>query len=95
MDILRDCVFIDESCFDINMIPPTACSIRDTPSIITMPTRKAVSHTILGAISAMGVINIEMRIPQTPKNVEVDGARKRRATAPKTQHHEVLLLVIA
>jgi hypothetical protein len=58
--------FIDEASFDSNKRPSTARSARGTPSVVITPTTKAVSHTILGAISAMGVVKIELRIPLTP-----------------------------
>jgi hypothetical protein len=46
---LKNCVFIDESGFNINMRPATARSARGTPAIVTTPTTKAVSHSVLGA----------------------------------------------
>lgn len=79
MDYLSNCVFADESAFDINMRPSTARSAKGTPAIATTSSTRAVSHTILGAISAMGVVNIEIRLPNVkPKRIKVDGARKRK-----------------
>ncbi|KAG2207671.1 hypothetical protein INT47_011791 [Mucor saturninus] len=52
MDYLENCVFVDESAFDINMRPPGGWSIKGTPAIVITPTTRAVSDTILGAISA-------------------------------------------
>ncbi|KAG2190476.1 hypothetical protein INT47_003004, partial [Mucor saturninus] len=83
MDFNTNCIFIDESAFDINMRPSTARSARGTPAIVVTPSTKAISHTILGAISAMGVINIEIRVPVPPKKMKVVGSRKRKASAPK------------
>lgn len=84
MDYLSNCVFVDESAFDINMRPSTARSAKGTPAIITTPTTHAVSHTILGAISAMGEVNIEIRLPSLkPKRIKVDGSRKRKQPQPK------------
>ncbi|KAI8641033.1 hypothetical protein BD408DRAFT_368861, partial [Parasitella parasitica] len=54
MDYLSNCVFVDESGFDINMRPPSAWSTVGTPAIVETKSTKATSHTILGAISAMG-----------------------------------------
>jgi hypothetical protein len=62
---------MDESAFDINMRPSTARSARGTPAVIVTPSTKATGHAILGAISAMGVINIEIRVPRPPKKVKV------------------------
>ncbi|KAG0184917.1 hypothetical protein DFQ28_010231 [Apophysomyces sp. BC1034] len=84
MDYLSNFVFVDESAFDINMRPSTARSAKGTPAIVTTPSTHAVSHTILGAISAMGVVNIEIRLPNLkPKRIKVDGSRKRKQPQPK------------
>ncbi|KAG2214756.1 hypothetical protein INT45_001352 [Circinella minor] len=85
MDYTKNCIFIDESAFDINMKPPTARSARGTPAIVTSPSARAVSHTILGAISTCGVVNMEIRVPLTPKRIKVVGAQKRKATAVKSK----------
>ncbi|KAG0939761.1 hypothetical protein G6F57_005649 [Rhizopus arrhizus] len=83
MDFNSNCVFIDESAFDINMRPPTARSARGTPVIITTPTTRAISHTILGAICPMGVVNMEIRVPLKSKRIKVAGSRKRKSPAAK------------
>ncbi|KAG2203596.1 hypothetical protein INT47_011690, partial [Mucor saturninus] len=49
-----------ESAFDINMRPPSGWSVKGTPAITTTPTTKAVSHTVLGAISTKFVVAIEL-----------------------------------
>jgi hypothetical protein len=41
-----------------------ACSTRGTSIIVITPTTKAISHNLLGAISAMGVVNVKTRVPQ-------------------------------
>lgn len=57
---------------------------KGTPAIVTTPTIRAVSHTFLGAISAMGVVNIEFRLPNSkPKGIKADGSRKRKQPQPK------------
>lgn len=79
MGYLSNCVFVDESDFDINIRPSTARSAKGTPAIITTPSARAVPHTILGAISVMDVVNIEIMLPNSkPKRVNVDGSRKRK-----------------
>ncbi|KAI9332752.1 hypothetical protein BD770DRAFT_301157, partial [Pilaira anomala] len=50
----------EKSGFSINMRSPNARSIRGTPAIVEMPTSRALSHIILGAISANDVITIEI-----------------------------------
>lgn len=69
MKYLQNCVFVDEAGFSINMRSPNARSIRGTPAIVETPTSRALSHTILGAISANDVITIEIREPMRPKKV--------------------------
>lgn len=59
MNHTKDCVFIDESAFDINIKLSIARSARGTPAVVTTPSAKAVSHTILGAICLLGVVNME------------------------------------
>lgn len=67
MDYFSNCVFVDESGFDIDMRPPSAWSIVGTPAIVETKSTKVTSHTILGAISAMGVVDIELRVAEKPK----------------------------
>jgi len=61
----------------------TARSITGTPAIVITPSARAVSHTILGTISVIGVVDMKIRIPLTPKRIKVVGARKRKATVIK------------
>jgi hypothetical protein len=84
VDYMNNCIFVDESAFDINMRPAAARSTKGTPAVVTTPSARAVSHTILGAISAFGVVNIEIRLPNSkPKRIKVDGSRKRKQPPPK------------
>lgn len=61
MDYLSSCVFVDKSGFDINMRPPSAWSTVGTPAIIETKSTKATSYTILCVISAIGVVDIELK----------------------------------
>lgn len=63
MEYLQNCIFIDESGFDINMRPAFGRSVRGTPAIATTPCTKAKSHSILGAISTVGVVNVGVWVP--------------------------------
>jgi hypothetical protein len=67
IDFLSSCVFVDEAGFDINMRSSYARSARGTPAVVITPTTKAISHTVLGAISSVGVVSVEVRVPLTPK----------------------------
>ncbi|KAG2192802.1 hypothetical protein INT47_005349 [Mucor saturninus] len=58
MDYLNNCIFVDESGFDINMRRSRGWSQRGTEAIITAPSARGVSHTVIGAISAIGVVNL-------------------------------------
>jgi hypothetical protein len=81
MDYISNCVFVDESGFNINMRPPSAWSTVGTPAIVTTKSTRATSHTILGAISAMGVVDIELRVAEKPKHRKIEGGRKRKQTS--------------
>ena len=83
MDFLRNCIFIDESGFDINMRPSYGRSASGATAITSTPSAKAESHSILGAIATVGVVNIEVRVPQMNKRIKVSGGRKRKATETK------------
>lgn len=71
---------MDESGFDINMRPPSAWSTAGTPAVVETKSTKATSHTILGAISAIGAVDIELRVAVKPKQRKIDGGRKRKQT---------------
>ncbi|OBZ81029.1 hypothetical protein A0J61_10922, partial [Choanephora cucurbitarum] len=62
MNFLRNCVFIDESGFDINMRPSYGRLASGAPAIASKPSAKAESHSILCAIATVGVVNIEVRV---------------------------------
>jgi hypothetical protein len=78
MNYLTNCVFVDEAGFNINMRSLNTRSIRDTPAVVETPTTRAITHTILGVITAQDVISLEIREPLKPKKVKVDGSRKRK-----------------
>jgi hypothetical protein len=59
MNYLENCVFVDEAGFNINMRSPFARSIRGAPAIVETPTTRAITHTVLGAITAKDVIALE------------------------------------
>ncbi|KAI8989505.1 hypothetical protein BDB01DRAFT_842174 [Pilobolus umbonatus] len=61
MNFLTNCVFLDESAFDINMKRSRAWSKKGTQAIVTRPTTRANTTSILGAISAAGLITVGKR----------------------------------
>ncbi|KAG1147980.1 hypothetical protein G6F37_002270 [Rhizopus arrhizus] len=47
--------------FNINMRPPSGWSLKGKPDVTVTPTGRAVSHTVLGAISAKFVVSMELQ----------------------------------
>lgn len=80
---LQNCVFLDEPGFDINMTRERAWSARGEPAIVETLSGRATSHTVLGAISSVGVVNVFMREPENVKRRKVAGATKRKAPSDK------------
>ncbi|KAG1137106.1 hypothetical protein G6F37_011480 [Rhizopus arrhizus] len=56
MNFLKNCVLLDESAFDINMKRSRAWSRKGTRTIVTRPTTRANTTSILGAISTVGTL---------------------------------------
>lgn len=83
MNHLENCVFMDEAGFNINMRSPFVRSMRGAPAIVETPTTRAITHTVLGAITAKDVIALEIREPLKPKKIKIAGGRKRKAPAGK------------
>ncbi len=71
MDFESNCVFLDEAGFNLHITRNRGWSKKGTPAKIEVPTSRGTSITILGAISAAGVIDISLRKPTT-----VTGANK-------------------
>lgn len=94
INYLSNCVFIDESSFNINMKRSMAwVTVGETP-VVQVPKTRAKSHTIIRAISYLGVINIQLK---TPKVIAPSKKRKGPGGATKkpekgkggtvTEHH--------
>ncbi|KAG1056191.1 hypothetical protein G6F43_001897 [Rhizopus delemar] len=84
MNYLENCVFVDESGFNINMRPPSGWSLKGKSAVTAAPTGRVVSHTVLGAITAKFVVSTVHRNPQEEcsKRIKIDfGNRKRKAPA--------------
>ncbi|KAI8890716.1 hypothetical protein K501DRAFT_154355, partial [Backusella circina FSU 941] len=76
---MQNYVFLDESGFDINMRRSRAWSARGTQAVIESLSARAVSHIVIGAVSAFGVVNVSLRDPGNIKKRKVVGAKKRKA----------------
>lgn len=75
IDYMTNCIFIDESGFNINVKRTMAWApVGETP-IVEIPKTKAASHTIIGAISPLGVINVQLKVP---KVVVASNSKKRK-----------------
>ncbi|CEG84878.1 hypothetical protein RMATCC62417_18627 [Rhizopus microsporus] len=61
MNFLTNCVLLDESAFDINMKRSRAWSKKGTRAIVTRPTTRANTASILGAVSAAGLITVGVK----------------------------------
>ncbi|KAG0738811.1 hypothetical protein G6F62_007891 [Rhizopus arrhizus] len=62
-DFTKNCIFIDESGFHINMRKNYAWSRKSERIVVKLPQTRAASHTIIGAISTKGIIHIALRKP--------------------------------
>ncbi|KAI8971705.1 hypothetical protein BDF20DRAFT_825227 [Mycotypha africana] len=56
-----------------------ALSAVGEPAVVETPSGRAVFHTVWGAISSAGVINVSMRELDNVKRREIAGATKRKA----------------
>lgn len=70
--------FIKEKSCRLRKLTDLRKYIKNT-AVITTPLARAVSHTIIGAISAFGVLNISLREPGNVKRRKVVGVTKRKS----------------
>ncbi|CEG67929.1 hypothetical protein RMATCC62417_04276 [Rhizopus microsporus] len=63
MDFEKNCVFLDEAGFNLNTTRNRGWSKKDKPAKTIVLSARGISITILGAISADGVIDISLRKP--------------------------------
>ncbi|CEP17543.1 hypothetical protein [Parasitella parasitica] len=96
IQLMENCVFPDETGFDINMRRLIAWSCRETQAIFESPSARGVSHTVFDAVvSAFGAVNVSMREPGNVKKRRVVGATKHKAPGDATSAIlKVLQLVI-
>ncbi|KAL1936279.1 hypothetical protein VTP01DRAFT_413 [Rhizomucor pusillus] len=87
MDFLTSCVFLDESAFHINMKRTRAWSKKGTPAVVTVPTTRAKTTTILGDISASGLIKVNLRIPKPVKKRKAGQESGYVSTGTVTGHY--------
>ncbi|OAD67553.1 Homeodomain-like DNA binding domain-containing transcription factor [Phycomyces blakesleeanus NRRL 1555(-)] len=73
MNFLTNCVFLDESAFDINMKRSRAWTQKGTRAIFTRPITRVNTAPILGDIYASGLITVGVRKPRPTKKRKADG----------------------
>ena len=73
MDFESNCIFLDETGFNLRMTHTRDWSKKGAPAKTTVPASKGTTIAILGAISSAGVIGVSLRKP-----LMVSGAKKRR-----------------
>lgn len=95
MNYLQNCVFIDESAFDINIKPSCGRAARGTPAVTTTPTIRAKSHSILETISIIGAVNVNVRTPQMSRRIRVTGGRRRKAANSKKKRLVLLGIILS
>ncbi|EIE77307.1 hypothetical protein G6F46_011653 [Rhizopus delemar] len=78
LHFMKNCVFFDEAGFDVNMRRSRGWAQRGKPAIEERASARGVSHTVIGAVSALGVVNVSMREPGNVKKRRVVGAKKRK-----------------
>jgi hypothetical protein len=83
LNIVSDYVFIDEAGFHINMKRRWAWSRQGKKTIVKTPVTKAPSHTIIGAISTLGVIQVSLRKPLPPPPKKKASKKRNSIKAPK------------
>ncbi|EIE92067.1 hypothetical protein RO3G_16778 [Rhizopus delemar RA 99-880] len=80
LHFMNNCVFLDEAGFDVNMRRSRGWAQRGKPAIEETTSARGVSHTVIGAISAYGVVNVSLREPGNVKKRRVVGAKKSKST---------------
>ncbi|KAG1154888.1 hypothetical protein G6F36_014442 [Rhizopus arrhizus] len=73
MNFLTNCVFLDESAFDINMKRSRAWSKKGSRAIFTRPTTRANTTSILSAISASDLITVSVKKSRPAKKRKAYG----------------------
>ncbi|ORE05716.1 hypothetical protein BCV72DRAFT_330256 [Rhizopus microsporus var. microsporus] len=94
MDFRTNRVFLDKSAFHINLKRSMAWSKKGLPAVVTVPKTRAQTTTILGAISASGLIKYSLRLPQPPaKKRKREGYVELTSTGTVTGHYFSFLKV--
>ncbi|KAG0734658.1 hypothetical protein G6F57_012312 [Rhizopus arrhizus] len=82
LDYTKNCVFIDEAGFDINMRNNWARSAVGTPAQVEIEKTRSPSHTIISDIHCTSVIHVVMKKPP-PKKQRGPKIQTSKAAKPK------------
>lgn len=75
IDYMTICIFIDDSGFSNDLKGSMVWASVDEAPIVEVPNTRATSHTIIGAISPLGVVNVQLKIL---KVVVASNSKKRK-----------------
>ncbi|KAG1149121.1 hypothetical protein G6F37_000784 [Rhizopus arrhizus] len=69
------------------MRPPNGWSLKGKSAVTVTPTGRAVSHTVLGAITAKFVVSMQLRNPQEEcsKRIKIDFDNRKRKAPVRTK----------
>jgi hypothetical protein len=76
----KNCIFIDESGFDINMKLSRASALKGKGAAVTRLLTKAPSHSVISVISSISVASLNIRVPKVPPKIRKIQGRKKRKT---------------
>lgn len=72
LDFTTSYIFFDESALHINLNRSMTWLKKGTPPVVTMPTIKANTISILDVINAIGLTDISLRVPSVSKRESLD-----------------------
>jgi hypothetical protein len=81
LNFTRNCIFVDEAGFHINMRNNWARSKKGSTAVVKQPKTRVTSHTIIGAIHSSIIIHVAVRKP--PPRKETQAAKKKKKKKKK------------
>lgn len=85
LDFTKNCIFIDEAGFHINMRLNWARPKSGKKAIVKQPQTRAPTHTIIGAIHSSSIIHVAIRKPPPKKEIEAAKKKERLIMGKKDQ----------
>ncbi|KAG1043165.1 hypothetical protein G6F43_011728 [Rhizopus delemar] len=87
LDFTTNYAFLNESAFHINLKRGMAWSKKGAPAIVTVPTTKTNTASILCPISATGLINVSLRVSKRIKKRKLGSETNDYSTGTATGHY--------